>query len=170
MLALFWSPIAAQQIALKCSALKQKLFVIFMIVLMATNGVRLLEKTQGPKRWYLSTVSCRQRIQIATTLKYSLSSKAAGVPERSGVSSNGLLSIRPYQDTLSVLDQELLTDVWTSQNLGARMKSFIRISYTLAGPHFPSRQLDLCNRLRALRLQIWNMSGLLRPRLGNGAV
>ena len=103
------------------------------------KGVRLLEKTQDPKRWYLSTVSCRQRIQIATALKYSLSSKAAIVPERPGVSSNHLLSIRPYQDTLSVLDQELLTDVWTSQNLGAWMKSFIRISYTLAGPHFPSR-------------------------------
>lgn len=76
---------------------------------------------------------------VSWNVKYSLSSKAAGVPERSGVSSNRLLSIRPYQDTLSVLDQELLTDVWTSQNLGARMKSFIRISYTLAGPHFPSR-------------------------------
>lgn len=95
-----------------------------MIVLIATNRGGLLEKTQDPKWWYLPTVSCRQRIQTAKPLKYSLSSKAARAPERPGVSSNCLLSIRPCQDMLSVLDQEPLTDVWTSQNLGAQNEVF----------------------------------------------
>lgn len=89
-----------------------------MIVLIATNEVRLLEKTQDPKRWNLSTVSCRQRIQIATAIAFFVKGCKGSREARSELCLSSLH--KAISDMLSVLDQEPPTDVWISQNLELR--------------------------------------------------